>query len=24
LIAKMAYAPTVCYGDTIFRDGFDP
>ena len=24
LMAKMAYAPTVCYGDTIFRDGFDP
>ena len=24
LIATLAYAPTVCFGDTIFRDGFDP
>ena len=24
LIATMAYSPTVCYSDTIFRDGFDP
>lgn len=23
LIAKLAVAPTVCYSDTIFRDGFD-
>ena len=24
LIARLGYSPTVCYGDTIFRDGFDP
>jgi len=24
LIARLAYSPMVCYGDTIFRDGFDP
>lgn len=24
LIAKLAYSPTGCSDDTIFRDGFDP
>jgi hypothetical protein len=24
LMAKLAYSPLVCYGDTIFRDGLDP
>ncbi len=24
LIAKLAYSPLTCYGDTIFRDSFDP
>ena len=23
VMAKLAYAPMACYGDTIFRDGFD-
>lgn len=24
LLARLAVSPLVCYGDTIFRDGFDP
>ena len=24
LTAELAYAPLTCFGDTIFRDGFDP
>ncbi len=24
LIAKLVYSPLTCYGDTIFRDSFDP
>ena len=24
LIAKLGYSPMTCYGDTIFRDSFDP
>lgn len=24
LIARLAISPMVCYGDTIFRDGFGP